>query len=208
MVAAINSAVDEPLKGIIGNMKLIKALLASLAAIVIASGFALSAQADLITGMLNIAGTATYDHPIGSATMITAFDNVTTQGANTGDFASIPKNIAVAMTAPYVFNPSTPSPMLWSVAGFTFDLQTTTIITQSANGILITGEGIITGNGFDPTPGEWSFSQQKGRGPHARACQAGFDASVASTANYYVIDFVQILHQNICFYIKLFSDAK
>ena len=145
-------------------MKLIKPLLTSLAAIVIASGFAISAQADLITGMLNIAGTATYDHPIGSATMITAFDNVTTQGANTGDFASVPKNLAVAMTAPYVFNPSTPSPMLWSVAGFTFDLQTTTIITQSVNGILITGEGIITGNGFDPTPGEWSFSQQKGSG--------------------------------------------
>ena len=145
-------------------MKLIKPLLTSLAAIVVASGFALSANADLITGMLNIAGTATYDHPIGSATMITAFNNVTTQGANTGSFASIPANVSVAMTAPYVFNPSTPSPMLWSVAGFTFDLQSTTIITQSVNGILITGIGTISGNGFDPTQGEWSFSQQKGRG--------------------------------------------
>jgi hypothetical protein len=145
-------------------MKFIKPLLGSLAAIVVASGFALSANADQITGMLNIAGTAKYDHPIGSATMITAFTNVTTQGANTGSFASIPANVSVAMTAPYVFNPSTPSPMLWSVGGFTFDLQSTTIITQSANGILITGEGTITGNGFDPTPGEWSFSQQKGSG--------------------------------------------
>lgn len=145
-------------------MKLIKSLLASLTAIVIASGFALTAHADQITGMLNIAGTATYDHPIGHATMITAFTNVTTQGANTGAFASIPAGISVAMTAPYVFNPSTPSPMLWSVAGFTFDLQSTTIITQSADGILIKGEGTISGNGFDPTPGSWSFSQQAGRG--------------------------------------------
>jgi hypothetical protein len=145
-------------------MKLIKYLMAGLTAIVVASGFALSAHATEITGMLNIAGTATYDHPIGSATMITAFNNVTTQGANTGSFASIAANISVAMTAPYIFNPSTPSPMLWSVAGFTFDLQSTTIITQSVNGILITGEGTITGNGFDPTPGSWSFSQQKGRG--------------------------------------------
>jgi len=29
---------------------------------------------------------------------------------------------------------------------------------------LIEGTGIITGNGFDPTPGVWSFSQQAGRG--------------------------------------------
>jgi len=141
-------------------MKLIKPILA----IVIASGFGVSAHAALITGMLNIAGTATYDAPIATATEVMQFSNVTTQGANTGSFAAIPAGLAVAMTSPYVFNPSTAAPMLWSVAGFTFDLQSSTIITQSVNGILIVGKGTITGNGFDPTPGEWSFSQQKGRG--------------------------------------------
>ncbi|HTL16954.1 MAG TPA: VPDSG-CTERM sorting domain-containing protein, partial [Patescibacteria group bacterium] len=70
----------------------------------------------------------------------------------------------VTMTAPYIFNPSTPAPALWSVGGFTFDLLSSNVITQSSNGILIVGEGIIMGNGFDATPGEWSFSQQKGRG--------------------------------------------
>jgi hypothetical protein len=156
--------VEEPRKENLGNMKLIKYLMAGLTAVVVASGFALSAQADLITGMLNLGGTAVYDHPIGSATMITMFVNAHAEGENTGDFAGILENTPVAMTAPYVFNPSTPNAMLWSVAGFTFALQSTTIITQSVNGILIVGKGTISGNGFDPTPGEWSFSQQKGSG--------------------------------------------
>jgi hypothetical protein len=146
-------------------MKLIKYLMAGLTAIVVASGLALSAHAALITGMLNIAGTANYDAPIGSATMITLFENAHVEaGANTGDFAGIPANSAVAMMAPYVFNPSTPNPSLWSVGGFTFNLQSTTIVFQSSDGIILTGSGIISGNGFDPTPGEWSFSQQKGSG--------------------------------------------
>ena len=141
-------------------MKLIKPILAML----VASGFAISAHADFITGMLNIAGTATYDAPIATATEVVLFSNVTTQGANTGSFAGVAAGLPVAMTSPYVFNPSTAAPMLWSVAGFTFDLQSSTIITQSVNGILIVGKGIVSGNGFDQTPAEWSFSQQKGRG--------------------------------------------
>ena len=145
-------------------MKLIKPLMMGLAAIVIASGFALSAQATLITGMLNIGGTAVYDHPIGSATMVKMFVNAHAEGENSGDFAGIAENTPIAMTSPYIFNPSTPTPNLWSVAGFTFDLSSSTIITQSVNGILIVGTGTISGNGFDPTPGEWSFSQQKGSG--------------------------------------------
>jgi hypothetical protein len=145
------------------TMKSSKILLTIIAAVACVGALS-SAQATLITGMLNIAGTATYDAPIGSATMVTLFSNTHTEGANTGDFAAIPANVAVTMTSPYVFNPSTATPNLWSVAGFTFDLLSTTIIFQSSNGILLTGSGIISGNGFDPTPGEWSFSQQKGSG--------------------------------------------
>ena len=141
-------------------MKLPKILLTIVASI----GLLSSAQAVPITGMLNMSGTATYNAPIATATQVTQFNNVHTEGANTGDFAGIGANVPVTMTSPYIFNPSTPTPALWSVAGFTFDLTSTTIIAQSANGILITGTGTIMGNGFDPTAGEWSFSQQKGRG--------------------------------------------
>jgi len=145
-------------------MKLIKTLIASLAAMVIAGGFALSAQATPITGMLNISGTAHYNAPIATATQVTMFTDVVTGGQNTGSFAAIPAMVMVTMTSPYIFNPSTPTPALWSVAGFTFDLTATTFLDQSVHGILIEGTGTITGNGFDPTAGIWSFSQQSGRG--------------------------------------------
>jgi hypothetical protein len=154
----------EPKKETTGQiMKPSKILLAIIAAMACVGPLS-SAQASLITGMLNISGTATYDLPIANATQITMFTDVVTGGANTGDFSGIGAMVAVTMTAPYVFNPSTPTPALWSVAGFTFDLLTSQIITQSNNGILITGTGIISGNGFDPTPGTWGFSQQKGSG--------------------------------------------
>src|SRR6266699_2829485 len=141
-------------------MKLPKILLAIVASI----GLLSSAQAVPITGMLNMSGTATYNAPIATATQVTQFNNVHTEGANTGDFAGIGANVPVTMTSPYIFNPSTPTPALWSVAGFTFDLLSSVIIFQSSHGILLEGEGIITGNGFDPTSGHWSFSQQQGAG--------------------------------------------
>ena len=144
-------------------MKLYKIVLASIAAVA-SVGLLSSAQATPITGMLNISGTAHYNAPIATATQVTMFEDVITGGANTGSFAGIPAMVSVAMTSPYIFNPSTPTPALWSVAGFTFDLLSSVIIFQSSHGILLEGEGIITGNGFDPTSGHWSFSQQQGAG--------------------------------------------
>jgi len=144
-------------------MKLYKIVLASIAAVA-SVGLLSSAQATPITGMLNISGTAHYNAPIATATQVTMFEDVITGGANTGSFAGIPSLVPVTMTSPYIFNPSTPTPALWSVAGFTFDLLSSVIIFQSSHGILLEGEGIITGNGFDPTSGHWSFSQQEGAG--------------------------------------------
>jgi hypothetical protein len=144
-------------------MKLHKILLAIIAAVA-SGGLLSSAQAVPITGMLNISGTAHYDAPIATATRVTMFEDVVTGGANTGSFAGIGAMVPVTMTSPYIFNPSTPTPALWSVAGFTFDLTATTFLQQSVHGILIEGTGTIMGNGFDPTAGIWSFSQQAGRG--------------------------------------------
>ena len=154
----------EPRKETKGQtMKLSKTLLAIVAAVA-SVGLLSSAQATPITGMLNISGTATYNAPIATATQVTLFNDVVTGGANTGSFSGIPAMVSVTMTSPYIFNPSTPTPALWSVAGFTFDLLSSVIFFQSSHGILLEGEGIITGNGFDPTSGHWSFSQQQGAG--------------------------------------------
>jgi hypothetical protein len=62
------------------------------------------------------------------------------------------------MAQPWIFDPSTPTPGLWSVGGFTFDLLSSTIVTQNAAFLRVTGTGIVSGNGFEPTAMGWSFS--------------------------------------------------
>ena len=145
-------------------MKLIKTLMAGLAAMVIAGGFALSAQATPITGMLNIAGTANFNTSslmtAGSAT----FTDVITLGGNSGDFAGFAVGTPVVM-ASYNFDPSTITNGLWSVGGFTFNLISSTVEKRSATFLSVSGTGIITGPpGFDPTPGIWAFTSQNAGG--------------------------------------------
>lgn len=149
-------------------MKLSKTILAIVAAVATAGFGAHQAQATQITGMLNIAGTATFNtNSLKTATSVTSFSNVTVGGGNDGDFASIAAGTPVAMASPYIFTPSTGTPSLWSVGGFTFDLQTSTV-TQNKHFLTITGTGTIMGAGFDPTPGTWAFSTQNSSGkPHA-----------------------------------------
>lgn len=145
-------------------MKSTKIFLAIAAAGVVA--FA-SAQATSITGLLNISGTATFDKPLAHATEVVAFNNVTVGGGSTGSFASITPGTPVAMASSYIFSPSMATPGLWSVGGFTFDLQTSTVVQQSKSFLTITGTGMILGAGFDPTPGVWAFTSQNASGkPH------------------------------------------
>jgi len=67
------------------------------------------------------------------------------------------------ISEPWVFNPSTPTPGLWSVGDFTFDLLSAHVVSQSSDFLDIVGRGIISGNGFDPTLGYWRFTTGAGR---------------------------------------------
>src|SRR4029450_13260 len=75
----------------------------------------------------------------------------------TGDFSGIAPGTQATMGQPWIFNPSTPTPGLWSVGGFTFDLLSSTIVTQTAKNLSIEGTGTVSGNGFDATAMDWSF---------------------------------------------------
>jgi hypothetical protein len=66
--------------------------------------------------------------------------------------------------AQWILSPSTLTPGLWSVGGFTFDLLSSTIVTQNVQSLFITGTGIVSGPGFDPTNMEWNFTTQSSRG--------------------------------------------
>ena len=142
-------------------IKLTKTLSTLLAAILL--GMLLTvpqARATEITGAITFAGGATFDtNSLATATKVTSWSNARVVSAD-GDFGGIAPNTSVGMAAPWIFNPSTFTPGLWSVGGFTFDLLSSTVVQQDKNFLLITGVGTISGNGFDPTAGSWSFSTQ------------------------------------------------
>src|SRR5437879_411047 len=148
-------------------MKLIKTLMAGLTAMVVAAGFALSAHATPITGILNIAGTANFNTPSLLTASSATFSDVIVLGGNDGTFAGFAVGTPVVM-ASYTFDPSTITNGLWSVNGFTFNLLTSTVMNRSATFLSVTGTGIITGPaGFDATPGVWAVSTQNAGGhPH------------------------------------------
>ena len=137
-----------------------KTILAVLATGVLSCGlFSQQAQATPISGTINLGGSAHFDtNDLGTATQVMTWINTHVEAGSTGDFAGIPVDTPVAMTAPWIFNPSTPTPGLWSVAGFTFDLLTSTVLVQNSTALVITGTGIVSGNGFDPTVADWSFA--------------------------------------------------
>jgi hypothetical protein len=127
-----------------------------------------------INGNIKFAGEVQFDTiSLATATrVVTWFDVFHNAGfssvtSGTGDFAGIAPGTQATMAQPWIFNPSTPTPGLWSVGGFTFDLLSSSIVTQNASFLSVTGTGIVSGNAFDPTNMEWAFSTQSASGSTA-----------------------------------------
>jgi VPDSG-CTERM motif len=144
--------------------KLSKTMLAVLATGVLSCAvFSQQAQAVQINGAILLGGRVTFDAPLGSATTVTNWFNVfgnpgmSSVLATSGDFNAI-LPLTSATMAPWVFNPPTPTLGLWSVGGFTFDLLSSTIVTQLPNFLNVEATGIIHGPGFDDTPGTFLFA--------------------------------------------------
>jgi hypothetical protein len=98
---------------------------------------------------------------------------------DSGDFATfVSPGASATMAAPWIFNPSTATPSLWSVGGFKFDLSNSVIVSQTATFLNITGTGTISGNNFTPTPGTWSFTSSDSNG----SSQASFGFQAQSSA--------------------------
>lgn len=145
-----------------------------------------TASAVAITGEIDFGGTALLDSSLDTATQVTTFYNVF-GAANTasvlltsGSFTSIANGSNAVFASPYIFNPSTPTPNLWSVGGFTFDLTSSSIISQSATFLNITGSGVLSGNGYDATIGAWSFTITNASGGDPATGRFGFNASNAA----------------------------
>jgi hypothetical protein len=120
-----------------------------------------SVQAIPITGNISMNGLATFDtSDVDTATTVTGWPIVFVGGVS-GAFSSVGLYSSVTMTAPWVFNPSTPTSSLWSVGGFTFDLISDSVV-QGGNFLDITGYGTISSSNplYDPTSFTWNFSTQ------------------------------------------------
>jgi hypothetical protein len=143
-----------------------------------------------IQGEIDFGGVVTYNtNSLATATQVTQWNNsIVLQ--RTGDFAnptySIDPGEPASMTAPWTFNSGTPGtpaagpPLnaLWSIGGFTFDLSSSMVVSQSATFLDVAGAGTITGNSFDPTPGSWSFTSTKSDGGTSNSF--GFQAQSAA----------------------------
>lgn len=131
--------------------------------VIIAMAITATVQATPISGNITLGGNDTMDGTsVNNSTTVTGWSAVTTGGAASGSFIGILAGTAVTMGSPWIFSPSTPTPALWSVGGFTFNLGTSTIITDTAGYLNITGDGTITSTNpsLDPTPFVWRFGTQ------------------------------------------------
>ncbi len=135
--------------------------------------FCQPSQAAPIQGDIDFGGVVTYDTTsLATATRVNVW-NSSIVLQRTGDFATfVAVGATPTMAAPWIFNSGTPAtpmpgpatPMLWQVGGFTFDLTSSTVVSQSATFLDVSGVGTISGNGFDPTPGTWSFNSTQADG--------------------------------------------
>lgn len=117
--------------------------------------------ATTIQGSITFSGGFTLDTGnANTAHSVTSWVNTVVQSVS-GDLDTFINPLdAATFSAPWIFDPSTPTPALWSVGGFTFDLLTSTIVVRGGGFLSVLGTGTISGNGFDPTSGNWRFSTQ------------------------------------------------
>lgn len=124
-----------------------------------------TANAALIDGTIELAGGWTPIDDTGAATTIDQAtgidftDDLSVVVASSGDLTQ--PNLAPATMTDFQFNPLSPNPVsVWTVGGFTFEMDSVTINTQNSINLSLSGTGTITGNGFDATPGTWEFTGQ------------------------------------------------
>ena len=128
--------------------------------------FSQQAQADPVTGNITFGGSVNMNGNASNATMVTAWHGFGGVGNPVvvdadGDFASfvVPGISQATFAIPWTFNSGAVA-AFWSVGGFTFNLTASSIVSQGAGGLVVTGFGYITGNGFDATFGTWAFTTQ------------------------------------------------
>jgi hypothetical protein len=148
------------------------AQLAAGAAIVVSTFITPELIAAPIQGSIDFGGVVTFDTmSLATATRVSGW-NSSFVLQDSGSFSGIAPGTSATMASSWTFNSGTPmtpmpgpaTPGLWSVGGFTFDLTSSTVVSQSTTFLNITGFGTASGNGFNTTPGTWSFTSSDSNG--------------------------------------------
>ena len=138
-----------------------------LATIGITLGSIATSQAIPVTGTINFSGSATLvslttPPTVNNATGVSAWQNVVVgAGGGDGSFDAILPGTPASMFAPWTFNYAGPRiANFWQVGDFSFALDSSFIFLHASGFLNVRGTGVITGNGFDATAGNWSFTTQ------------------------------------------------
>jgi len=122
------------------------------------------AQAVPITGAITFAGGVTLNSgSVNTATQVLTWldesGDMPTVQSGSGSFAGLDGQTAI-FAFPWTFGSGQAA--LWTVGGFTFNLISSTIISQMGDGFLaVSGTGTISGNGYATTTGvTWNFTVQ------------------------------------------------
>ena len=122
------------------------------------------AQANPVYGVITFAGGVTLDTAsVNDANQVTGWldgdGNMPTVESVSGNL-DLFVNAGDTATFAYPWTFGSGVVALWQVDGFTFDLIASNIVFQGSGFLSVSGTGIITGNGFDPTTVSWSFTTQ------------------------------------------------
>lgn len=140
-----------------------------LAAVILSCGLlGRQAHAAQIQGDIDFGGVVTFDTmSLATATTVNLW-NYSYVLQRQGDFIPFTAyQQSVTSSSPWVFNPSAPLPSFWQVGGFTFDLTSATVFSQSSTFLNIQATGTLTGNGYDPTPALYTFTASRADGGNA-----------------------------------------
>ncbi len=120
----------------------------------------ITSQANQITGIIDFDGNVTYNGPLATTTGISIISGVFVSGA-TEDFYPETGFSPVHFT-PFIFTSIASTPIeLWSFThngkSFSFTLNDCTPL-YANHSLTISGNGVITATGYEPTPGFWTLS--------------------------------------------------
>lgn len=114
-----------------------------------------------ITGIIGFSGTAQLDgQTVGTSTEVLAWHGNNITGVTSGSFAGLTGS-PVILAAPWFFNSGLKN-NFWTVAGFTFNLTSSSVSSTSAKSITIALAGTVVSSiaGLDPTAFIGNFTVQ------------------------------------------------